>query len=83
MNLRKALEERLHQDLSDYNFWLQNAQTLRPDTTLVDQCIQGEGIVQVGNKFNQNLIILLVKSPLLEVPSDYFSIEDYILYFFL
>ena len=46
-NLRLALEKKLSQDLSGYEFWLQDAQRLPSDTTLVDQCIQGEGLVQV------------------------------------
>ena len=46
-NLRLALEKKLCQDLTGYEFWLQDAQKLPSDTTLVDQCIQGEGLVQV------------------------------------
>lgn len=46
-HLRTALEKKLGQNLSDYEFWLQDSQKLPSTTTLVDQCIQGEGVVQV------------------------------------
>ncbi|XP_063234667.1 DNA-binding protein Ets97D-like [Bacillus rossius redtenbacheri] len=46
--LRSLLEERLGCDLSDHEFWLQDAQILAPHKNLVDQCVQGEGIVQVN-----------------------------------
>ncbi len=48
-NLRRRLEEKLGGvDLSCHSFWLQDAQMLPDDTTLVEQCVQGEGMVQVN-----------------------------------
>ncbi|XP_020287451.1 DNA-binding protein Ets97D isoform X1 [Pseudomyrmex gracilis] len=47
-NLRALLEERLSIDLKNYEFWLQNAQMLECHKNLVDQCIQGEGLVQIN-----------------------------------
>ncbi|KAG8231952.1 hypothetical protein J437_LFUL008872 [Ladona fulva] len=46
--LRSLLEQRIGMDLSDYQFWLQDAQMLESHKNLVDQCVQGEGIVQVN-----------------------------------
>jgi len=47
ITLRLDLEERLGVDLSEYSFWLQDSQLLEPDMNLVDQCVQGEGLVQI------------------------------------
>lgn len=46
--LRALLEQRLGIDLSDYRFFLQDAQELDPSKNLVDQCVQGEGLVQIN-----------------------------------
>lgn len=46
--LRSLLEERLTIDLKNYSFWLQNAQMLESHKNLVDQCVQGEGLVQIN-----------------------------------
>lgn len=46
--LRSMLERRLGVDLSDYTFWLQDAKMLENHKTLVEQCIRGEGVVQVN-----------------------------------
>ena len=47
-NLRRALERRMKVDLRGFNFWLQDSQMLPETTTLVEQCIQGEGLVQIN-----------------------------------
>ncbi|KAL2747162.1 DNA-binding protein Ets97D-like [Vespula maculifrons] len=46
--LRNLLEQRLGVELTDYSFWLQDAQMLECHKNLVDQCVQGEGLVQVN-----------------------------------
>ncbi|XP_076300461.1 DNA-binding protein Ets97D isoform X1 [Lasioglossum baleicum] len=46
--LRNLLEQRLGVELTDYSFWLQDAQMLESHKNLVDQCVQGEGLVQVN-----------------------------------
>ncbi|XP_075232325.1 DNA-binding protein Ets97D-like [Lycorma delicatula] len=46
--LRSLLEQRLSMDLSDYSFCLQDSQILESHKNLVDQCVQGEGMVQVN-----------------------------------
>merc|ERR1719357_322466 len=48
LNLRQVLEQRLSIDLSDYDFWLQDSQKLEEGMTLVEQCVQGEGLVQIN-----------------------------------
>ncbi|PBC30188.1 DNA-binding protein Ets97D [Apis cerana cerana] len=46
--LRNLLEQRLGVELTDYAFWLQDTQMLESHKNLVDQCVQGEGLVQVN-----------------------------------
>lgn len=46
--LRTLLEQRLGVSLQDYSFFLQDSQELNPAKNLVDQCVQGEGLVQVN-----------------------------------
>lgn len=46
--LRTILEQRVGVPLKEYEFWLQNAQMLECHKNLVDQCVQGEGIVQIN-----------------------------------
>lgn len=46
--LKALLEQRLGVELPGYTFWLQNTQSLEPHRTLVEQCVQGEGLVQVN-----------------------------------
>ncbi|TRY64089.1 hypothetical protein TCAL_10776 [Tigriopus californicus] len=47
-NFKTALEKRLGLGLRDYDFWLQDTQRLPENTTLVEQCVQGEGLVQIN-----------------------------------
>lgn len=42
------LQEKTRKDLPGYDVCLQNGQMLKPFKTLVDQCIKGEGLVQVN-----------------------------------
>lgn len=46
--LKKHLEKQTGRSLRNYTVWLQHVQTLEPDKTLVDQCVKGEGLVQVN-----------------------------------
>ncbi|XP_008558078.1 DNA-binding protein Ets97D [Microplitis demolitor] len=50
--LRILLQQKLGIDLKDYQFWLQDAQVLECHKNLVDQCVQGEGLVQVNVQIN-------------------------------
>uniref|UniRef100_A0A1A9X3X8 ETS domain-containing protein n=1 Tax=Glossina brevipalpis TaxID=37001 RepID=A0A1A9X3X8_9MUSC len=46
--LQKLLEKKLSINLRGYEFWLQDAQELQPHKNLVDQCVKGEGLVQIN-----------------------------------
>lgn len=46
--LKVLLQEKTKKNLSNYEVWLQNVQMLEPFKTLVDQCVKGEGLVQVN-----------------------------------
>ncbi|CAL1272278.1 unnamed protein product [Larinioides sclopetarius] len=46
--LRSLLEQRTGTDLSDYRFFLQDVQELDATKNLVNQCVQGEGLVQIN-----------------------------------
>jgi len=48
LKLRSVLEQKLDTDLSQYDFWLQDQQQLEETMTLVEQCVQGEGLVQIN-----------------------------------
>ena len=45
--IKGSLEARLGYSLKNYDFWLQETQMLSDEMTLVEQCIQGEGLVQI------------------------------------
>lgn len=47
-SLRSLLEQRLAVSLQDYAFFLQETQELNANKNLVDQCVQGDGLVQVN-----------------------------------
>ncbi|XP_031640691.1 DNA-binding protein Ets97D-like [Contarinia nasturtii] len=46
--LKVLLQEKTKKNLTNYEVWLQNVQMLEPFKTLVDQCVKGEGLVQVN-----------------------------------
>ena len=46
--MRQVMEQRLNSDLGEYDFWLQDSQKLEEGMTLVEQCLQGEGLVQIN-----------------------------------
>ncbi|XP_044577913.1 DNA-binding protein Ets97D-like isoform X1 [Cotesia glomerata] len=73
--LKMLLEQKLNFDLSDFQFWLQDAQVLESHKNLVDQCVQGEGLVQVNVKINlaqKKINIVDVLKP----AEDYVQVED-------
>ncbi|XP_039290524.1 DNA-binding protein Ets97D isoform X10 [Nilaparvata lugens] len=47
-SLKSALEGRLHVELTDCSYWLQGNTRLDPDKNIVDQCVHGEGMVQIN-----------------------------------
>ncbi|KAL9692998.1 hypothetical protein quinque_012283 [Culex quinquefasciatus] len=46
--LRGLVEQRIGMSLKHYEFWLQDTQMLESHKNLVDQCVQGEGLVQIN-----------------------------------
>ncbi len=54
--LKKSLEKRLGQSLKNHKFLLQGEQKLPDSTSLVDQCVQGKGLVQIDVKLSGNEI---------------------------
>lgn len=46
--LRELLEARLSCNLSEHEFYLQDSLLLDPSKNLVEQCVQGEGMVQIN-----------------------------------
>ncbi|XP_022212605.2 DNA-binding protein Ets97D [Drosophila obscura] len=46
--LKKLVEDKIGVELLYYSFWLQDAQELEPHKNLVDQCVKGEGLVQIN-----------------------------------
>lgn len=80
--LRSMLERRLNTDLSDYTFWLQDAKMLENHKTLVEQCIRGEGVVQVNvqiRAFQKKINIMDVLKPdeeLLQLPQEEEYVEE-------
>ncbi|XP_030764284.1 DNA-binding protein Ets97D isoform X2 [Sitophilus oryzae] len=52
--LRKLIERKLNMNLANYVFALQDTQMLEDHKNLVDQCVQGEGLVQVNAQVQPN-----------------------------
>ena len=48
VNLKRSLERKLKMDLSEFDFWLQDRESLEETMTLVDHTVQGEGRVQIN-----------------------------------
>ncbi|KAH8295317.1 hypothetical protein KR018_009946, partial [Drosophila ironensis] len=46
--LKKLVERKIGVPLNYYSFWLQDAQELESHKNLVDQCVKGEGLVQIN-----------------------------------
>lgn len=46
--LKTLLEQKTGINLFKYEVWLQNLQMLEPHKNLVDQCVKGEGLVQIN-----------------------------------
>ncbi|ENN72485.1 hypothetical protein HUJ04_001111 [Dendroctonus ponderosae] len=73
--LRRLIEKKLNMDLSNYTFTLQDSQTLEGHKNLVDQCVQGEGLVQV----NVQVKLISKKIDIIDVlkpAKDYVHSED-------
>ncbi|CAH1107518.1 unnamed protein product [Psylliodes chrysocephalus] len=73
--LRKLIENRLGVGLQGYVFALQGVQILEDDKNLVEQCVQGEGLVQVNVQVQTNLKRINIID-VLKPAEDYVHIED-------
>lgn len=65
-SLKTLLEQKTGVELKKYSFWLQDAQILEPHKNLVDQCVKGEGLVQINVQIqttNQRINIVDVLKP--------------------
>ncbi|XP_002071985.3 DNA-binding protein Ets97D [Drosophila willistoni] len=47
-SLKQIVERKIGVELNYYTFWLQDAQELEAHKNLVDQCVKGEGLVQIN-----------------------------------
>ncbi|KAL6261205.1 hypothetical protein P5V15_008730 [Pogonomyrmex californicus] len=73
--LKSLLEQRFSVDLKNYSFWLQNTQMLESHKNLVDQCVQGQGLVQVKveiNPMQKRINIIDVLKP----ADEYIEVEE-------
>lgn len=52
--LKTLLEEKVNMNLLKYDVYLQNVQLLEPHKNLVDQCVKGEGLVQINAQVRPN-----------------------------
>ncbi|XP_050069572.1 DNA-binding protein Ets97D [Anopheles maculipalpis] len=52
--LRGLVERRIGLSLKHYEFWLQGSTMLESHKNLVDQCVQGEGLVQINVQVQPN-----------------------------
>ncbi|KAG5869240.1 hypothetical protein JTB14_000089 [Gonioctena quinquepunctata] len=73
--LRKLIENRLGVGLQGYIFALQGVQILEDHKNLVEQCVQGEGLVQVNVQVQSNLKRINIID-VLKPAEDYVHIED-------
>ena len=72
VNLKKALEKQLGLDLTTFDFWLQDSQILPENTSLVKQCVIGEGLVQINAKIKEEVNTGIKKINIVDVlkPAD-------------
>lgn len=73
---RKLLEKKVGLSLQGYEFWLQDAQELEPHKNLVDQCVKGEGLVQINVEIKyiiKRINILDVLKPTEDALGEFFS----------
>lgn len=71
--LKDLLQHKTTKNLEKYEVWLQNVQMLEPHKTLVDQCVKGDGLVQVNAQIlyaSQRINIADVVKPTEEVLNE-------------
>ncbi|RZC35344.1 DNA-binding protein Ets97D, partial [Asbolus verrucosus] len=73
--LRQLLEQRLGLGLSDYSFYLQGAQMLENNKNLVEQCVQGQGLVQINIQLQAGLKRINILD-VLKPAEDYIHVDE-------
>ncbi|KRT78772.1 hypothetical protein AMK59_7171 [Oryctes borbonicus] len=73
--LKKLLEQKLETEFTGYTFSLQGAQMLEGHKNLVDQCVQGEGLVQVNVQIQVHLKRINIID-VLKPAEDYINIDE-------
>lgn len=77
--LKKLLEQRLGVQLPGYVFYLQDTKMLEAHKNLVDQCVQGEGLVQINVQIQTHLKrinIVDVLKPAEDYISKFIKLQD-------
>lgn len=77
--LKTLLEQKIGMNLSKYEVWLQNMQMLEPHKNLVDQCVKGEGLVQINAQVqvdDKRINIADVVKPTEEVLAEMSAVES-------
>lgn len=77
--LKTLLEEKIGISLSKYEVYLQNVQLLEPHKNLVDQCVKGEGLVQINAQVktsNRRINIVDVVKPTEEALAEINAVEN-------
>ncbi|XP_015836567.1 DNA-binding protein Ets97D [Tribolium castaneum] len=75
LKLRQLLEQRLGLSLADYSFYLQGTQMLENDKNLVEQCVQGQGLVQINVQLQANLKRINILD-VLKPAEDYIHVDE-------
>ncbi|XP_060534359.1 DNA-binding protein Ets97D [Cylas formicarius] len=73
--LKKLLSQRLNVDLTNYIYTLQDIQILEDHKNLVDQCVQGEGPVQINVQIQPNMKKINILD-VLKPADDYIHAEE-------
>ncbi|KAL3270738.1 hypothetical protein HHI36_021263 [Cryptolaemus montrouzieri] len=73
--LKTLLEERLGIEMKNYKFFLQGVQELEGHRNLVDQCVQGEGLVQINVQIQTALKRINILD-VLKPAEDYMQDDD-------
>lgn len=77
--LKTLLEQKIGINLFKYEVWLQNMQMLEPHKNLVDQCVKGEGLVQINAQVKvdeKRINIADVVKPTEEVLAEMNAVES-------
>lgn len=77
--LKTLLEQKIGMSLFKFEVWLQNVQILEPHKNLVDQCVKGEGLVQINAQVRiaeKRINIVDVVKPTEEILAEMSAVEE-------